>query len=197
LRRPKHSGNPWPRAGFVALTALALVAIVLRQPAGSGAPAAPATAPDAPPDISGLGPRQRFDTLFNVVMRASENGDASRATRFAPMAFMAYAQLDEVDADARYHAAVLRLQVEGSIQPALALADTILALQPRHLFGYMIRGSAGQLSGDQRMVQRAAADFLAALDAELASGKPEYQDHRIMLDQFRARALKLGSGAKP
>ena len=130
LRRPKTTGNPWMLAGFVALSALALVAIVLRQPEGSGITAAPATAPGAPPDISGLGPRQRFDTLFNVVMRASENGDASRATRFVPMAFMAYAQLEAVDADARYHAAVMRLEVEGNIQPALALADWCSVVSP-------------------------------------------------------------------
>jgi len=181
---------------------LALVTIVMRQPQGQpagpqDAVAASSSAGAAPPDISGLSPRQRFDTLYNVVMRASENGDGARAARFAPMAFMAYAQLEDVDADARYHAAVLRLHVEGDTKPALLLADTIQATAPYHLFAFMIRGSAGQLAGDEPMIRKAARDFLSAWDVEIASGKPEYQDHRIMLDQFRERALKSGSTGKP
>ena len=144
----------------------------------------------------GLSPRQRFDTLYNVVMRASESGDTARSARFAPMALMAYRDLDKVDADARYHAAVLRLHVEGDSKPALLLADSILANAPGHLFGFMIRGSAGQLAGDTAMVRKAAREFLAAWEREIASGKPEYQDHRIMLDQFRARALKSNSARK-
>ena len=196
LARSRSQWSVPAAAGLGLLSLVALAIIVLRQPAGGAAPIQEPSAAGAPPDISGLTPRQRFDTLFNVVMRASEGGDAARASRFAPMAFMAYADLPDVDADARYHAAVLRLHVEGDVKPALLLADTILANQPRHLFGYMIRGTAGQLAADERLTRKAAADFLAAWDAETASGKTEYQDHRIMLDQFRTRALKLTS-AKP
>jgi hypothetical protein len=178
-----------------------LVAVLVRQPkalsAGSQDVAAAASADGAPPDISGLSPRQGFDTLFNVVMRASESGDAARAARVLPMALMAYGQLEDVDADARYHAAVLRLHVDGDVKPALLLADTIQMSAPHHLFAYMIRGSAGQLTGDQTMIRKAAKDFLAAWDAETASAKPEYQDHQIMLDQFRKRALSSTSSGKP
>ena len=156
----------------------------------------PNTNHTAPPDISGLSPRQRFDTLFNVVMRASESGDLARSTRFAPMALMAYSQLEDVDPDARYHAAVLRLNVNGDFKSALLLADSIQASAPEHLFAFMIRGSAGQLAGDPALVRKAARDFLAAWEREIASGKPEYQDHRIMLDQFRARAVKSDSARK-
>ncbi len=190
----------WAAGGFALLTVAALVVILLRQPTAP-APAAAgggdAALAGAPPDISGLSPRQRFDTLYNVVMRASENGDAARASRFAPMALLAYDQLEDVDADARYHAAVLRMHVEGDPTPALLLADTIQAAAPRHLFAFMIRGSAGQLAGDDRMIRKAAKDFLSAWDAEMASGKPEYRDHQVMLDQFRERALKPGSAGKP
>lgn len=198
-RRPKAI---WAAVGFAILTVLVLVVMLVRQPQGQSAgpqdaAAASASAGGAPPDISGLSPRQRFDTLYNVVMRASESGDAARSARFAPMALMAYGQLEDADADARYHAAVLRLHVEGDVKPALLLADTIQMTAPRHLFAFMIRGSAGQLAGDQRMIRKAAADFLSAWDVEMASGKPEYRDHRIMLDQFRERALKTGSTGKP
>jgi hypothetical protein len=57
------------------------------------------------------------------------------------MALGAYAQLDGFDADARDHAAVLHLQA-GDTRSALALADTILAETPGHLFGYVIPGTA-------------------------------------------------------
>ena len=62
------------------------------------------------------------------------------------MAFGAYAQLDTVDADARYHAAVLHCR-SGDAAAALALADTILAESPGHLFGYIVRGQRGCSSG--------------------------------------------------
>jgi len=178
----------------------ALVIMVLRQPASAPAGSPDAGAPAAagtPPDISGLSPREQFDTLYNVVMRASENGDTARAARFMPMALMAYQGLGEVDADARYHAAVLHLHVQGDARSALLLADSIQAGAPRHLFAFMIRGSAGQLSGDQAMVRKANADFLKAWDAEMGSGRPEYRDHSVMLDQFKQRAQQAGSAGKP
>lgn len=191
----------WAAGGFALLAVLALVLMVVRQsrvaPPAPDASAASAGTDGTPPDISGLNSRERFDTLYNVIMRASESGDASRATRFMPMALAAYSQLEEVDADARYHAAVLRLHVEGDPKAALLLADTIQAGSPRHLFAFMIRGSAGQLAGDDRMVGKAGRDFLSAWDAEMASAKAEYRDHQIMLDQFRERALKSGSAGKP
>ena len=189
----------WAVIGGAIFLVVLLVVMLARQPQEAvegpqGADVASrASGGASPPDISGLSPRQQFDTLYNIVMRASESGDTARAARFAPMAFMAYGQLPEVDADARYHAAVLRLHVEGDRKPALLLADTIQQTAPHHLFAYMIRGSAGQLAGDESMVRNALRDFLSAWDTEIASGKPEYQDHRIMLDQFRKRALAADS----
>jgi hypothetical protein len=199
---PGRRGAKWAVAGFAILAAVTLVVLVLRHPTTppavpEAAEAASGSTPGRPPDISGLSPRQRFDTLYNLVMRASESGDAARAARFAPMAQMAYEQLEDVDADARYHAAVLHLHVGGEVKPALLLADTIQATAPGHLFAFMIRGMVGQFARDDSMVRKAARDFLAAWDREIASGKPEYQDHRIMLDQFRERALKAGSVGKP
>jgi hypothetical protein len=199
---PRHHRAVWAAAAFAILTVVALVVIAVRQPQTQPAElqtadATPGSADGTPPDISGLSLRQQFDTLYHVVMRASEAGDGARAARFLPMALMAYNQLDAVDADTRYHAAVLRLHVEGDIKPALLLADSIQATLPHHLFAFMIRGSAGQLAGDQTMIRKAAQDFLSAWDAEIASGRPEYRDHRSMLDQFRDRAVKTASNAKP
>jgi hypothetical protein len=132
-------------------------------------------------------PRDRFDRLYNRVMRAAESGDTATLTRFAPMAFAAYQMLDTIDADARYHLAVLDLHVRGDTAAALRQADSILAATPRHLFGYLIRATAAQLGGNESLRQRAKADFLAAWESEQKAARPEYRDHQAMLDQFRTR----------
>jgi hypothetical protein len=144
-----------------------------------------------------MSPRERFDRLYNRVMRAAEQGDSGTVTRFAPMAFLAYDQLESVDADARYHAAVLRLHVRGDTAGALRLADSIQMANPRHLFAFLIRGTAARLTRNDRLLQRANADFLAAWDQEMKAGRPEYRDHQTMLEQFRDRARVPGSPEKP
>jgi hypothetical protein len=144
-----------------------------------------------PPDISRMSPRERFDRLFNRVMQAAERGDTAQVVRFTPMALGAYGQLDSVDADARYHAAVLRMQV-GDLAGALALADTILARDPGHLFGYIIRGTVAGLQNDPVRRQQAERDFRAHFAAESAAGRLEYQEHRPVIDEFRQAAESTG-----
>ena len=148
---------------------------------GIGSSAGPA------PDISQLTPRERFDRLFNRVMTAAERGDTLEVERFIPMAIGAYQQLDAVDIDARYHAAVLRLEI-GDFPGAQALADTILTESPGHLFGYIIRGSAAESRNDAAGRAQAARDFLGHYDAEMAANRVEYQEHRQMVDEFKQRA---------
>jgi hypothetical protein len=139
------------------------------------------------PDISRMSPRERFDRLFNRIMSAAEQGDRAQVARFTPMALGAYAQLDSVDVDARYHAAVLRTQ-SGDLAGALALADTIQAKAPGHLFGYLIRGDAAEARGDTAARARAERDFLAHYDAEMKAERVEYLEHRAALDEFKHQA---------
>jgi hypothetical protein len=170
--------------------------VVSKRPA----PAAPDMAnvgsagPDRPPgpapDISRMTPRERFDRLYNRIMQAAEQGDSSQMARFTPMALAAYGQLDSIDADARYHAAVLRLQT-GDISGAQMLADTILATTPGHLFGYLIRGSAAQLGKDSAALARARADFLTHYDQEMESKRVEYLEHQPVIEEFK-RAAEAG-----
>jgi hypothetical protein len=141
----------------------------------------------AAPDISQMSPRERFDRLFNRIMQAAEQGDSAQVERFTPMALGAYAQLDSVDIDARYHAAVLRIQ-SGDLAGAVALADTIQAESPGHLFSYLIRGTAAEARGDTAARARAARDFLAHYDAEMKANRPEYLEHRPALDEFKRQA---------
>jgi hypothetical protein len=146
------------------------------------------------PDISQMTPRQRFDRLFNRIMQAAEQGDSAQVVRFTPMALGAYAQLDTTDADARYHAAVLRLQV-GDAAGAAALADTILAQSPGHLFGYLIRGTAARLTNDTAARAQAEHDFLAHYNAEMAAARIEYREHGPVVEEFKNEAGRRTSGA--
>jgi hypothetical protein len=184
------------------LVGLIVYNVVTQEPApqipnmantGAGAGAAPgaAAAPGAPagaaPDISQLSPRERFDRLFNRIMLAAEQNDTAQVQRFTPMALGAYAQLDTVDVDARYHAAVIRLQ-SGDVAAAHALADTILEQSPDHLFGYLVRGTAATLADDPGARTQAEREFLRRYDREMAAGRQEYRDHAPVIEEFRKAA---------
>jgi hypothetical protein len=143
---------------------------------------------ESPPDLSTMSPRERFNRLYNRIMRGAEAGDQASITRFTPMALMAYAQLDTIDADARFHAALLRVHT-GDVEAARALGDSVLAESPGHLFGYVILGTAARWRKDDRALRRAYAGFLEHYDAETKAARPEYGEHRTSLDDFRRAAL--------
>ncbi|MFZ5624716.1 MAG: zinc ribbon domain-containing protein [Gemmatimonadota bacterium] len=187
----RRDNTPWIIGGVLAaslLLAIVVAAVRSRPPAGGGSAAAagPVAGDDggAPPDITGLSPRERFDRLYRRVMKATETGDMATAERFMPMALAAYAQLDGVDADTRYHAALLKLH-SGDVPGAKALADSILAEHPGHLFGYVVAGTAGRWSKDDRALAAAQKGFLEHYDAEMKAGRPEYREHQRALDEFK------------
>lgn len=140
-----------------------------------------------PPDISNMSPEERFDRLWNRVMRASEAGDTGTVAQFSSMALGAYGMLPNVNADLRFHAALLHIAI-ADYPAASALADTILTQSPGHLFGYVVRGDVADRESKLGPLNRAYRDFLSHWDAELKSGRPEYADHRPLLDNFRTRA---------
>jgi hypothetical protein len=160
--------------------------------AGGAAPPVGGASAGAAPDISRMSPRERFDRLFNRVMSAADRGDSATAASFTPMALGAYAQVDTVDADARYHAALLMLQV-GRVPGAIALADSIEKAQPGHLFAYLIRGAAADLAQNGTMRRKAYHDFLQHYPAEERANRPEYREHRPAIDAFREKA-EAGEG---
>ena len=142
-----------------------------------------------------MSPRERFDRLYERSMRASESGDTATVARFAPMALLAYQQLDSIDADARYHAALLRLHT-GDIPGAEALGDSILALNPGHLFGYIVKATVGRWRHDTPAEKAAYADFLSHYDAETRAGRPEYTAHKTIMDDMRQRALAAAAAGR-
>jgi hypothetical protein len=150
---------------------------------GSGAGVDPGRAPD----ISNLTPQERFDRLFDRVTRAASVGDTAQVARFTPMALGAYAQLDSISNDARFHAAMLRFNV-GDFAGSLALADTIAASVPGHLFAAMIRGNVATAQNDNAGLRKSYQDFLASYDREMAANRVEYLDHKPVVDEFRTVA---------
>jgi hypothetical protein len=139
------------------------------------------------PDISTMSPQERFDRLFDRVTRAASAGDTAQVAQFTPMALGAYAQLDSISNDARFHAAMLRFNV-GDLAGALALADTIDANVPGHLFASMVRGNVATARNDTAALQKSYRDFLANYDREMAANRVEYLDHKPVVDEFRAVA---------
>jgi tetratricopeptide (TPR) repeat protein len=165
-----------------------------------GAPAAPiATAPPAAGagggpgaiDLSTMTPREAADRLFERVVRLAEAGDTSQARGFLPMALAAYGQLPprEIDADARYHLAVLHL-IGDEPQRARAQADTILASEPTHLFGLYNAGRAEQEMGNPEEARRFFQTLLEVYDREVALPRPEYEAHAQVLPIMRQEASR-------
>ena len=184
---------PFGIAAGAGLVVALIIAYRSQGPAAAATVAAPPEAPFAapgggtPPDLSKMSPREAFDRLFTRVMTASENGDTAQANRFTPMAIMAYGNLPDVDADARYDMALIKLHA-GDFAGARALADTIRTQEPKHLFGFVLQAALGQFEKHPDQVTAAYRGFLAAVDGELKVNRPEYVAHRAMLDSFRQAA---------
>jgi hypothetical protein len=140
-----------------------------------------------PPDISAMSPKERFDRLYNRVMRASETGDEATVSQFLPMASAAYAQLDSVDADARYHMAMLQLHTD-QVPAAARQADSLLAAAPGHLFGYMIQGTVARWQKDDAALRAAHRAFLLHYETEAKTRRPEYTEHERAVSDFRLAA---------
>ena len=138
----------------------------------------------APPDISQLSPRERFLRLHDRIMAADQTGDSATVQRFMPMALAAYGMMDTVDLDLRFHAGALHIRA-GDYPGALALADTIQSIAPGHLMGDMLRLEVAQVRKDSTAITKYSRQYLDHFDRQIGSGRPEYEEHRAMLDDLR------------
>src|SRR6266487_5346516 len=192
-------GLPWAVAGAAmgALVTVVALRIGVSGQGSAGAAAAgtadrsPLTA--SPPDISQMSPEERATRLYNRVMMLHTQGKADSAEFFLPMALQAYAMLPALDVDARYHIGVLDL-TGGDAAGALAQADTIRRVTPTHLFGFMLRARALELTHDTAGALRAYRAFLQNEAAERARQRPEYGEHAQNLDAFRDQAKQVTAG---
>jgi hypothetical protein len=148
-----------------------------------------APSPGEPIDLSTLSPREAADRLFNRIMMAAERGDTDEAQRFAPMALAAYARLDVLDADARYHLGLIHA-VNGDIEKIRSEIASLKQLVPQHLLAITLEHRVAELLRDQAAAARAYALFNAAFEAEMKIGRPEYADHRVTIEKFRAAGVR-------
>lgn len=182
-----------PAGILVVAVAISLVFLVRINNGGSTVGLPPQGVNTAPlPDLSQMTPRERFDRLYNRVMQAAEQGDAATMQQFSPMALSAYGMLDEVDPDARYHAALLKLHT-GDVAGSAALADSIETETPNHLFGFIIRGTLAKWQNDPAALAEVYAGFLEVYDGEIAAARPEYGHHQPSIQGFVDDARGGGS----
>ena len=193
-----QAGLPWAVAGAAVGALLTVLALRMAERPGSGtgaesdAAAAPAAGLRAP-DISQMSPEEQARRLFDRVVALAERGAQDSVRFFLPMALGAYAQLPALDLDARYDIGVLHL-AGGEGAGALAQADTILRTVPTHLYGFMLRARAYELTRDAPRARRAYAGFLRYETAERARRRPEYAEHQNTIDAFHAEALRVTGG---
>jgi hypothetical protein len=140
-------------------------------------------------DLSSMSPREAADRLFNRVMQNVSAGDTAQARTFLPMAVAAYGRVEPLDTDGRYHLAVLHL-VGDNPRSARAEADSILAAEPRHLFGLFTAAQAEGALGNPTESRGLYQRFLDAYEVERQRELPEYQDHAQALPPMRAEAQK-------
>ncbi len=179
---------PWMVAALAAavLLVVGVVAMSRRdQPTGPVAPFATSGFAQPAPDISQMTPREQADRLFERIMAASERGDMNEVNFFRSMALDAYALLPELDEDARYHIGLIN-SVTGNYAGALAQADSIERSAPTHLFAAVLRGEVARAQANQAALRAAQEAFTQRYQAEIASGRPEYDLHSMALDRFRA-----------
>lgn len=140
------------------------------------------------PDLRGMGPAERFAVLFDRLMRAGNVYDSATVAALSPLAVAAYAELDSVDADTRFHAGLIAIQI-GNFAGARALADTLEARDPGHLFGPVLDAALARLEGDTTAYRQALGRFLALAPGELArSDRPEYVEHQQLLADVQQAA---------
>lgn len=187
-----RAGLPWGIAGL-ALGAL-LAVLLLRK--GSGTPATAAAnapfargGPTSTLDLSQMSPQEQAQRLFDRVMLMEAQGKADSVRFFMPMAIGAYQLLPSMSLDDHFDVGLLQLTA-GDPAAALAEADTIRQQVPTHLFASVLRARALEAQGDSAGARPAYRDFLKNETAERARNRPEYEDHRNIIDAFHTEAVR-------
>lgn len=184
----------WVVAGLLVVAAVASVAALVRGGPPEAVVPAMANAGSRgaellpPADLAALPPQERFDRLFDRMMRAGSEGDSNAVATLSSVALAAYAEIDSVDPDTRFHAGLIAIQT-GNFPGALAVADTLERQAPGHLFGPILQGAVAGLEHDGTALRRAFDLFRARAEQELArTDRPEYVEHRQLLTQFQQAA---------
>lgn len=185
--------RPWLVAALLAVVAVGAVAWAASR-VKSDAPPAMANAgnaevPDAAgraPNIENMTPKERFLRLSDRIQQAIETRDTARVAQFFPMAVGAFGLLPpgDRDVDARHHLGLLYAQV-GEFALARAQADSILLEAPDNLFADYLRAMAATFAGDSALAGAANRAFRQHYDAQMQLDRPEYVEHKAVLEQYR------------
>ncbi len=188
---------PWVIAAVGLLGAVA----VLASRNSSTSPKSAVTAPftdsgstrigngGTPPDIGALSPSERASRLYVRVMEYAEAGLIDSVAMFAPMVLAAHQMLVQPTVDERYHFGRVA-EVTGTGAITQAQADTILSSSPRSLLGLLLAARAARLKEGGATAAAFNQRLLAALDSELATRNPDYDNHRAEIDQAVADARR-------
>ena len=175
-----------------------VVLVIAVRFSSSQSPPTPQQGPVAPgggvaPDISNLTPREQADRLFDVIMTAAESGDTAPVLFHTSMALQAYAMLDDLDNDARYHMGLIHL-VRGEAAEAAAQADSLEAAVPGHLLALSLRHTAAEAGADSETMLSVYREFLENHEREIAAQRPEYDLHQITIEALLRKA-RLATGS--
>lgn len=200
-RSRRGSNLPWYLAAGVLLLLIAILLVpafveddsgTAQIPTAGTFPTAGGAPAGTPPPLTGT-PREQADRLFDRIMTAAAAGDTAGARQFTPMAIAAYGMAAPLDADGLYHLAAVHL-VAGDPARARMTAEQILASDERHLLALAVAGQAAVQAGDSAAARDYYARLLAAYDAEVARGLPEYEAHSRSLPEFRSAAQRITGG---
>ena len=175
--------------GGVAVIALAVLVVVqLAKSGGSTTATAPTMPPTAgtAPDITSLSPRERASRLYDRIMRLNEEQKRDSVTFFAPMALASYADIPDMDADARYDMARVAI-LAGALPVARAQADTILRSDASHLLGLLLAADIARARHDPATAAKMEAAFVAAAPRERARKLAEYEAHGPEIETAMSR----------
>lgn len=164
----------WAVAGLLLISLV--IAVVTRGEGGREitlSPPAPAAGQGSPPDLSSMSPREAADRLFGRVMGAVEAGNQAEADQFLPMAIGAYARIDPLNLDDRFHLSLLHAAA-GDGESALRVAEEGLSERSNHLLLLAAAAEAAIVLNDDASAERRYEQLVDAFDSEVSAGLPEY-----------------------
>ncbi len=188
----------WWMAGALLLGLVLVIAYPVYGPGRADVPPPAAVGPvggtaagPRPPDLTTMTPREAADRLFERVMTAASADNSTEVVQFLPMAIAAYGLVETLDADGRFHLALLHLTGQFNTE-ALEGAEEILSEQPNHLFGLATAGDASLALGDSASAREYYRRWSDAYETEMAKNLAEYQDHPGVFPEMQATAEALG-----
>ena len=139
------------------------------------------------PDISNMSPAERASRLYDRIMSYSEQGKTDSVQIFAPMAVAAYEMLGGLTPGQRYDLGRIG-SASGDLSLAKAESDTLLSKNPKHLLGLMLAAEVAAQSNDNAGARNFMKKLAAVAPSELATGAPEYAQHKSEIDAAVADA---------